>query len=116
MIAMVRRETEATEAVRRWMQLGQSIATSAAAWSEFCAGPVVPEDRAALEWMLEDRIISFGQAEAECAARLYREAQCKLEDRIDSFIATATIMAAGALATRDRRGFRRFVPHGLKLA
>jgi predicted nucleic acid-binding protein len=116
MIAMVSRETDATDQVRRWMQQGRSIATSSVAWSEFCTGPIAPEDRAALEWVLEDRIISFGKAEAECAAKLYRSARCKREDRIDTFIAAATIMASAALATRDHRGFRRFVPHGLVLA
>jgi predicted nucleic acid-binding protein len=66
--------------------------------------------------VLEDRVYPFGRAEAECAARLYRAAGRKKPDRLDSFIAATAIIAQAPLATRDRRGFQRFVPFGLKLA
>jgi predicted nucleic acid-binding protein len=116
MIAMVNRETDANEAIKRWLQQGQDIATSSAAWAEFCTGPIDPEDLASMEWLLGDRIISFGKTEAECAARLYRSTRCQHEDRMDTFIAASTIVAAASLATRDRLGFQRFVPLGLKLS
>ena len=116
MVAMSDREKDANDAVVRWMREGRSMATSAAAWMEFCTGPIYPEDLESMEWLLEDRILPFGRAEAELAARIYRVARCRRDDRIDTIIAATAIVSKAALATRDTRDFTRFVPFGLKLA
>jgi predicted nucleic acid-binding protein len=116
MIALVSRELDAIESVRRWLEEGEEMATSSAAWSEFCTGPLESDDRVLMESLFEDRIVAFGRTEAEYAARLYRQARCKRGDRLDTFIAATAIVSAAALATRDKRGFSRFVPLGLRLA
>jgi predicted nucleic acid-binding protein len=108
MVAMSDREKDANDAVMRWIKEGRGMATSAAAWMEFCTGPI--------EWLLEDRILPFGRVEAELAARIYRVARCRCDDRMDTMIAATAIVAKASLATRNVRDFARFVPFGLKLA
>jgi predicted nucleic acid-binding protein len=116
MIAMVNRERDANDAVLRWIQQGRGVATSATAWMEFCTGPIDPEDLQSMEWLLEDRILPFGRDDAELAARIYRVARCKRDDRMDTMIAATAVVAKASLATRNIRDFTRFVPFGLKLA
>lgn len=116
LVALADHDSSATSLAKEWLQLGKSIATSCVAWAEFCTGPIDPADMQSMEWLLEDRILAFGQAEAECAARLYRIAGCKHQHRMDSFIAATAIVSRAPLATRNHRDFRRFVPFGLKLA
>jgi predicted nucleic acid-binding protein len=110
------REKDANDAVMRWIKEGRGMATSAAAWMEFCTGPIDPVDWESMEWLLEDRILPFGRVEAELAARIYRVARCRRDDRMDTMIAATAIVAKASLATRNVRDFARFVPFGLKLA
>ncbi len=116
LVALVNRNLTVNDEVRSWTQQGRMPATSAAAWSEFLCGPLEGADRRVVEVLLEDRIVPFGKAEADCAAGLYRYCQCKRGDRLDTFIAATAIVADGFLATFNRRDFQRFVPFGLKLA
>jgi predicted nucleic acid-binding protein len=116
MVAMSDREKDANDAVMRWIKEGRGMATSAAAWMEFCTGPIDPVDWESMEWLLEDRILPFGRVEAELAARIYRVARCRCDDRMDTMIAATAIVAKASLATRNVRDFARFVPFGLKLA
>jgi len=116
LVALVNRNLTVNDEVRSWTQQGRMPATSAGAWSEFLCGPLEGADRRVVEVLLEDRIVPFGKAEADCAAHLYLVGRCKREDRPDTFIAATAIVADGWLATRNRRDFLRFVPFGLKLA
>jgi predicted nucleic acid-binding protein len=116
LIAMVRRDRSAGEEIRGWLQRGESLATSAIAWAEFLNGPLGAGEVRRIDSLIEGRIVPFGAEEAACASRLYREASCRREHRLDTFIAATATVANGALATRNRRDFVRFVPLGLNLA
>jgi hypothetical protein len=55
------------------MAAGQTIATSAIAWTEFLNGPVAPLEVSLAEAVLQSRIIPLGQKEAALAADLFNK-------------------------------------------
>lgn len=116
LIALVIRDVVVNHDVTKWIGNGETIQTSAVAWAEFLTRPVGADDLRRLEALLNSQIVPFHALEAECARQLYRDARCKRDQRLDSFIAATAIVAGGSLATRNVRDFARFVPFGLKLA
>jgi len=99
-----------------WISGGQKFAVSAVAWSEFLNGPVSHSQIQDATVLLEERIIPFGVEEAEIAAKLFNRTGRKRGAKPDCFIAATAICSQMALATRNRKDFLPFVPHGLRLA
>ena len=56
--------------VDQWLSAGESVATSALAWTEFLNGPVQPQEIALVESVVESRIVPFDKATAALAAEL----------------------------------------------
>ena len=63
---LVRGSAPAAE-VDKWLVAGESMATSAVAWSEFLNGPVTPVEVRRVGAVIQARIIPFGQVEAVLA-------------------------------------------------
>jgi predicted nucleic acid-binding protein len=106
-----------TQAVKidQWLVSGQSLATSAVAWSEFLNGPVTPVEISGVEAVLESRIIAFGRAEALLAANLFNQTGRRRGSRFDCLIAATAISCQAELATADVSDFKPFAPLGLQL-
>jgi predicted nucleic acid-binding protein len=99
-----------------WLASGQTLATSAIAWTEFLNGPVTPLEVSRAEAVLQSRIIPFGQKEAALAADLFNQTGRRRGSRFDCLIAATAIIAQAEAATVNQSDFKPFVPHGLKLA
>lgn len=99
-----------------WLAAGESLATSAIAWSEFLNGPVTPQEITLVEAVLQSRIVPFGPAEAALAAGLFNQTGRRRGSRFDCLIAATAILARAEVATANVSDFKAFVPHGLKLA
>ncbi len=99
-----------------WLVAGQTLATSAIAWTEFLNGPVTPLEVSRAEAVLQFRIIPFGQKEAVLAADLFNKTGRRRGSRFDCLIAATAIIAQAEAATVNQPDFKVFVPYGLKLA
>jgi predicted nucleic acid-binding protein len=99
-----------------WMDVGQTLATSAVSWTEFLNGPVMPPEISRVEAVLQSRIIPFSQKEAALAADLFNKTGRRRGSRFDCLIAATAIIAQAELATVNQSDFKPLVPHGLKLA
>jgi predicted nucleic acid-binding protein len=78
-----------------WLAAGQTLATSAIAWTEFLNGPVSSLEVSRAEAVLQSRIVPFGRPEAVLAADLLNKAGRRRGSRFDCLI------AATAPAARD---------------
>ena len=102
--------------VAGWLAAGQTLATSAIAWTEFLNGPVTPLEISRSEAVLQSRIIPFGQKEAALEADLFNQTGRRRGSRFDCLIAATAINAQAEMATVNQTDFKPFVQHGLKLA
>lgn len=102
-------------AVTAWCESGETLATTAIAWSEFLSGPVGDDDVADVRLLLEGGVLGFDEAGARLAADLFNAIGRRRTIRADTMIAATTILNRGRLATRNLEDFRLFVPHGLEL-
>jgi predicted nucleic acid-binding protein len=102
--------------VEAWLAVGESLAASAVAWTEFLNGPVTPLALSRAEAVLESRIIPFRQAEAVLAAELFNKTGRRRGSRFDCLIAATAILAHAEVATANKADFKVFTPHGLRLA
>ena len=98
----------------RWYQAGEVLMAPMPAWYEFLCGPVTPAQVSSIRAFLQD-IIPFDETQANEAARLFNEAGRKRSLRVDAMIAAAAMVAGARLATNNRKDFKIFEPHGLKL-
>ncbi|MGO8699272.1 MAG: PIN domain-containing protein [Limisphaerales bacterium] len=99
-----------------WLAAGQTLATSAIAWTEFLNGPVTPLEVSRAGAVLRSGIIPFGQKEATLAADLFNQTGRRRGSRFDCLIAATAIIAQAEVATVNQSDFKLFVAHGLKLA
>lgn len=99
-----------------WRLSGETLATSAIAWTEFLSGPVAAEIAGDLRTLLDGGILEFDEACAATAARLFNATGRKRSLRVDAMIAATALENDALLATRNLEDFQPFVPHGLKLA
>lgn len=102
--------------VNAWLQGGEELAVSAVAWSEFMSGPATDLQIQTARIIVKNRIVPFGQPEAELAAELFNLCGRKRGSQPDCFIAASAIRAGAFLATENRRDFTPFVSSGLRLA
>lgn len=108
--------TPQSQDLRRWLKAGEETSASAIAWMEFVTGPVSPATVEAMRQMIEGRIDSLGEDEAELAARLFNATGRKRALRYDCLIAATAIQANARLATSNTNDYRLFFQHGLSLA
>jgi predicted nucleic acid-binding protein len=99
-----------------WLAGGQTLATSAIAWTEFLNGPVTPLEVSRAEAVLQSRIIPFGQREAVLAADLFNKTGRRRGSRFDCLIAATAILAQAEVATVNLLDFKVFDQYGLTLA
>jgi predicted nucleic acid-binding protein len=99
-----------------WLAAGQTLATSAIAWTEFLNGPVTPLEISRAEAVLESRIVPFARPEAVLAAELFNKTGPRRGSRFDCLIAATAILAQAEAATVNQGDFSVFVQHGLQLA
>ena len=64
---------------------------------------------------LLDEIVSFDDAQAEEAARLFNAAGRRRQSRVDAMIAATATVHGVPLATANREDFEPFTEHGLEL-
>jgi predicted nucleic acid-binding protein len=102
--------------VDQWLVAGETMATSAIAWTEFLNGPVTPSEISQVKAVLQSRIVPFAQPEAVLAADLFNRTGRRRGSRFDCLIAATAILAQSGVATVNESDFRAFVPFGLRLA
>lgn len=100
--------------IRDWLAAEESLASSSIAWSEFCNAPVTREQMDAVHAVLNGRVISFDEAQAEQTSRLFHDTGRRRGSHPDCMIAAGMCLGA-TVATRNIQDFERFVPYGLKL-
>lgn len=101
--------------IRRWLSEGERLAASAIAWSEFCNGPHTKRQKDAVFAVLEQRVVDFSWQMGEQASRLFHYTGRKRGSHADCMIAAAAMQAGAVLATRNVKGFEKFVSLGLML-
>ncbi|MES2922421.1 MAG: PIN domain-containing protein [Verrucomicrobiota bacterium] len=98
-----------------WLKSGNSVTTSAVAWSEFCNGPLSKLQKDAAFTVLDRKIAEFTWREAEEAARLFNMSGRRRGSHANCMIAAAAIVSGHPLATFNTADFQRLVPFGLVL-
>lgn len=101
--------------LRGWLGANEALAVSAIVWAEFLCGPV-SEHHAQLAARIIGAPLPFLAEDAALAARLFNLAARRRGVFIDCLIAATAMRRGAALATSDLEHFRRFEPHGLRLA
>ena len=101
--------------IRQWLEVGEELAVSAIAWSEFLNGPHTKAQKDAVHAILEGRILDFTARDAEQASRLFHYTGRKRGSHADCMIAACAITHQTRVATRNIADFEKFVPHGLML-
>ena len=101
--------------VDQWLASGETLASSALAWTEFLNGPVTADEIALVESVIEERIIPFEKSMAIRAADLFNQSGRRRGSRFDCLIAATAIASNAELATENKSDFAPFVPCGLKL-
>jgi len=112
---LVRGSAPAADVDKR-LAAGESMATSAVAWSEFLNGPVTSVEISRVEAVIQSRIVPFGIPEAVLAADLFNKTGRRRGSRFDCLIAATAILANAQIATVNQSDFKAFLLHGLKLA
>lgn len=111
---LVRGSPEAAK-VDQWLALGESLAASAIAWTEFINGPVTASEASQVETVLQFQIIPFGKSEAALASDLFNKTGRRRGSRFDCLIAATAILHQAELATINQSDFKVFTVHGLIL-
>ena len=101
--------------IRQWLELGEKLAVSAIAWSEFLNGPHTKQQKDSVQAIVEGRILDFTAKEAEQASRLFHYTSRKRGSHADCMIAACAMTRDVRVATRNIDDFEKFVPYGLKL-
>jgi predicted nucleic acid-binding protein len=101
--------------LRTRLRSKEIIAVSAIVWAEFLCGPV-GSHHVALATLIVGEPVPFLPQDAMLAARLFNLTGCRRGTLIDCMIAATAIRQGAALATSNLEDFRRFEPHGLRLA
>lgn len=94
--------TEANR-VDQWLAAGESLATSALAWTEFLNGPVQPREISLVQAIIASRIVSFDQTAAALAADLFNKTGRRRGSRVDCLIAATALASSAELATRTKQ-------------
>lgn len=101
-------------ALRGWLRAGEPLGMSAVAWAELLCGPLDEAQREMAEAIVSERV-SFLEADAALAARLFNESGRRRGSLLDCMIAAAALRANAPLATANVSDFRRLEEGGLTL-
>ncbi len=116
LIGVVNRHLPVERALAGWMRQGETFAVSSIVWAEFLNGPVSIQYIQQMNVLIGGRVVPFGKAEAELAARLFNQGGRRRTSQPDCFIAATAICARAALATQNQKHFALFVSAGLRMA
>lgn len=97
-----------------WTRAGEALITPMPAWFEFLCGPVTAAQISTIRAFLTE-IVTFDEAQASEAVRLFNAVGRKRSLRVDSMIAGTATLAGARLATNNRSDFAPFVAFGLQL-
>jgi predicted nucleic acid-binding protein len=100
---------------RPLIAFGDTIGTSAVAWTEFRSYPVSHYQLRALDRLILGGILPFERAQADLAGELFQKTNARRKNRLDSMIAATAILAEAELVTVNEADFKSFIPFGLKL-
>lgn len=115
LIRVLVRDSPQDVALREWLRVGERVAISVIAWTEFLCGPVRTHEVDLAARVVAERV-PFTEENAALAARLFNESGRRRGSLMDCMIA-ATALGGGALiATNNASDFRRFEGAGLRLA
>lgn len=115
LVELATRNTPYAKQVLVWLEDGNHITASSIAWSEFCNGPLKPEEYENTLTMLEKIIVPFNRNMAEAASRLFNLCGRRRGSHSDCMIAACAIISQAPLSTMNIKDFERFVPYGLQL-
>jgi predicted nucleic acid-binding protein len=97
-----------------WVLAGETISTSAMAWSEFLCGPLSPTHTSAALAILAT-VESVTAADAALAADLFNKSGRRRGTLADCIIAAVALRSGASLATDNRADFAPLVNFGLTL-
>jgi len=97
-----------------WILAGETISTSAMAWSEFLCGPLSPAHTSAALAVLA-LVESVTAGDAALAADLFNKSGRRRGSVADCIIAAVALRSGASLATDDRAGFAPLANLGLRL-
>lgn len=115
LIGALKRGSTEDRRLRSWLAAGEAVQISAMAWAEFRCGPLGYGLDEAVRELVSD-VVPVIATHAEHAAELFNAGGRRVRSLPDCVIAACAIESGAALATANIEDFRRFVPHGLKLA
>ncbi len=113
-VAVIEHNQTAEEALTRWIEVGEEIAMSGVAWSEFLCGPVSLQQRERARKFIS-RVEPFTADDATLAAELFNATGRRPRSHADCMIAATAISRGSAIATFDRSGFSQFEAFKLRL-
>ena len=113
-MAVLRRQPEADQALKRWIGEGEQIEMSSVAWSEFLCGPVSAEQLHRARAFVS-HVEPFTISDAALAAELFNVTGRRSRTPGNCMIAASAIRRDSAVATFDRSGFARFTAFQLRL-
>jgi predicted nucleic acid-binding protein len=97
---------------------GEPAGVCVLAWVEYVIGParkIGDTELQVVRALIGGNIVSFVEADAELAGRLYNAAGRKRTLKTDACIAACAINADAEFLTLNAEDFRPFVAHGLRL-
>jgi predicted nucleic acid-binding protein len=114
LVHALRKGTRADALLREWLRKSEPIGISAMAWTEFCCGPLEPQD---LE--IARRLVAEPEPvradDAERAATLFNDTGRRRGSLADCIIAAVALRLKAPLATDNVAEFRRFERFGLRI-
>lgn len=107
-------DTKEANNLAEWSQQGETLIVSSIVWHEFLCGPISSGQIFVMKAFLAE-IVSFDEAQAQEAARLFNLIKRKRRLRLDTLIVALSIIRGCPLATNNKADFDEFTPYGLKL-
>ena len=101
--------------IEKWLEAGETLGTSAIAWSEFCNGPHTKQQKDSVFAVLDREVCEFTWQQAEQASRLFHYTGRRRGSHANCMIAACAILKNVPVATRNIADFEKFVPHRLQL-
>jgi predicted nucleic acid-binding protein len=107
-------KTEQAAKLDSWILAGETISTSAMAWTEFLCGPLSPTQTSAALAVLA-AVESVTASDAVLAADLFNKSGRRRGSLADCIIAAVALRSGASLATDNRTDFAHFANLGLIL-
>lgn len=115
LIRVLVRDSPQDVALREWLRVGERVAISVIAWTEFLCGPIRAHEVDLAARVVAERV-PFTEENAALAARLFNESGRRRGSLMDCMIAATALEGGALIATNNASDFRRFEGAGLRLA